>query len=220
MIFFVIVLVLWIFSVCVHEFAHAAVAYWGGDHSVADKGYLTLNPIRYTDPLTSLALPLLFLALGGIGLPGGAVYVNDLALRGRGWRSAVSLAGPVASAVLLVLLALPFMLGIFAPRDPRPIACLFAFLAGLQATAVIFNLLPVPPLDGFGVLAPFMPADTHQQIQRLGQWPFLVLILVLMNSDKAALHFWRLVGHILYTLHVPPHLFHAGFRHFQFWLGS
>jgi len=85
---------------------------------------------------------------------------------------------------------------------------------------VVFNLLPVPPLDGFGVLAPFMPGDLHQRIVRLGQWPFLILILVMLNSDKAALQFWRLVAHILDLLHVPPHLFDAGFRAFRFWQGS
>ena len=82
---FIIVTVLWIFSVCIHEFGHAIVAYWGGDHTVKDKGYLTLNPLRYANPVMSLLIPLVFLAMGGIGFPGGAVYINTQALRGAGF---------------------------------------------------------------------------------------------------------------------------------------
>ncbi|HEY9616580.1 MAG TPA: hypothetical protein V6C64_07060, partial [Microcoleaceae cyanobacterium] len=77
----------WIISICVHEFGHAIVAYWGGDTSVKDKGYLTLNPIKYAHPVLSLLLPLVFLLLGGIPLPGAAVYIDSRQLRGRGWQS-------------------------------------------------------------------------------------------------------------------------------------
>ena len=68
--------VLWVFSVCIHEWGHAFVAYHGGDYTVKDKGYLTLNPIHYTHPVTSILLPALFMMMGGIGLPGGAVYID------------------------------------------------------------------------------------------------------------------------------------------------
>ena len=67
---FMIVLLGWIFSLCLHEFSHALVAYYGGDYTVKDKGYLTFNPLKYTHPVFSLLLPLLFLVMGGIGLPG------------------------------------------------------------------------------------------------------------------------------------------------------
>src|SRR5271169_6830844 len=113
---FLLVTVGWVFSVCLHEFGHALVAYKGGDYTVREKGYLTLNPIRYTDPLYSLVMPLMFLFLGGIGLPGGAVYINDHLLRSKGWRTAVSLAGPAMNALLVLLLCIPFWLGIIDAR--------------------------------------------------------------------------------------------------------
>ena len=78
---FAIVLFGWIFSLCLHEFSHALVAYYGGDYTVREKGYLTFNPLKYTHPVFSIILPLVFLLLGGIGLPGGAVYIER-------WRSA------------------------------------------------------------------------------------------------------------------------------------
>src|SRR5689334_2297001 len=99
----------WMLSLCLHEFGHAIVAYWGGDTSVKDKGYLTLNPLKYTDPNLSLLMPMLFLLIGGIALPGGAVYINHNRLRNRFWQSAVSAAGPIADIILACLLSLLLM---------------------------------------------------------------------------------------------------------------
>ncbi|MEF0941657.1 hypothetical protein [Rhizobium sp. BR 362] len=73
---FVFVLTGWIVSLCLHEGAHALSAYWGGDRSVAAKGYLSPELLAYTQPLLSFALPLLYLLLGRIGLPGGAVSID------------------------------------------------------------------------------------------------------------------------------------------------
>jgi WG containing repeat len=72
----VIACLLWIIAISCHEFGHAIVAYWGGDHSVKDKGYLSFNPLRYVDSLHSIVLPAVFLLLGGYPLPGAAVYID------------------------------------------------------------------------------------------------------------------------------------------------
>src|SRR5438128_8556699 len=95
----------WVTSLCIHEFGHAFVAYLGGDRSVAGAGYLTLNPLRYTNVTMSLVLPIIFLLLGGIALPGGAVYINHSALQSRVWSSAVSIAGPVGTVLCGLLIA-------------------------------------------------------------------------------------------------------------------
>ena len=70
---FVFVVFGWLVSLCLHEFGHAYTAWRYGDQDVEVRGYLTLNPLKYANPLLSLGVPLLFIALGGIGLPGGAV---------------------------------------------------------------------------------------------------------------------------------------------------
>src|SRR6266576_2811396 len=144
---FFVVLIGWVFSLCLHEFAHALVAYMGGDYTVKDKGYLTFNPLKYTPPLYSILLPLLFLALGGIGLPGGAVYIETWRLRSRAWMTAVSLAGPVSNIVLALVLAAVLRL---APVSSGGIWPGLAFLTYLQVTAALFNLIPLPPFDGYG----------------------------------------------------------------------
>jgi len=109
---FYIVTVGWVFSLCLHEFAHAWVAYRGGDHTIREKGYLTFNPLKYVDPFFSLVLPILFVLLGGIGLPGGAVYIDRSLLRSRVIETAVSLAGPLANFILVIILGGPCSLAL------------------------------------------------------------------------------------------------------------
>src|SRR5512143_478968 len=101
---FLVVIIGWIFSLCLHEFSHALVAYYGGDYTVREKGYLTFNPFKYTHPLFSLVLPMLFLLMGGIGLPGGAVYIERRLIRSKFWLSAMSLAGPMSNLLLAIIL--------------------------------------------------------------------------------------------------------------------
>ena len=89
---FIIVVVGWVLSLCLHEFSHAIVAYYGGDTSVKEKGYLTFNPLKYTHPFFSFVIPVVILLMGGIGLPGGAVFINRGAIRTRWWETGMSLA--------------------------------------------------------------------------------------------------------------------------------
>ena len=95
----------WGVTLCLHEFGHAITAYRGGDYSVRAKGYLTLDPRRYTDPVFSLLLPVLFLLIGGIPLPGGAVWINHYAIRSKRMDSLASLAGPLSNLVAGILLS-------------------------------------------------------------------------------------------------------------------
>ena len=144
---FVVVIVGWVFSLCLHEFSHALLAYLGGDTTVRDTGYLTFNPLKYTHPVFSILLPLVFLLMGGIGLPGGAVYIEKWRLRSRNWVSAVSLAGPLSNLLLAVILGLVLR---FAPFTTSGIWPGIAFLALLQVMALVLNLIPLPPFDGRG----------------------------------------------------------------------
>src|SRR6185369_12815032 len=73
----------WVVSLCLHEYAHALFAFRFGDHGVAIRGYLRLDPLKYANPLFSIVIPVIFMLLGGIALPGGAVLVDNAALRTR-----------------------------------------------------------------------------------------------------------------------------------------
>ena len=97
---FLIVVPALLLSLTVHEFAHAYLAYRAGDRSVEQRGYLTLNPFRYTHPVLSILLPLLALVGGGFALPGGAVYLHRHLFRSRAAMAAASAAGPAVNLVL------------------------------------------------------------------------------------------------------------------------
>src|SRR6185503_1860078 len=152
---FTIVLFGWIFSLCLHEFSHALVAYFAGDYTVREKGYLTFNPLKYTHPLFSIVLPLLFLVMGGIGLPGGAVYIERWRIRNRFLLSLMSLAGPLSNLLVAVILGLILR---FSPSIPTAYLPGLSFLLVLQVSAVLFNSIPLPPFDGYNVLEPFLPS--------------------------------------------------------------
>ena len=214
---FGIVLGGWIFSLTLHEFSHALVAYWGGDYTVKEKGYLTFNPFKYTHPVLSIGLPILFLALGGLGLPGGAVYIEIHRLRSKYWRTAVALAGPASNAMLAVVLSLPFLLGIIeAPQDFGRWEAGLAALILLQVISVFLNLLPIPPLDGFNAISPYLAPEIVRSAYSLG---FLSLFLVYYAFRIPAFNqaFYESVYQMLDYLHVPPYYASLGIQLFMFW---
>src|SRR5574340_798002 len=211
---FIVVLLGWVFSLCLHEFSHAAVAYLGGDTTVREKGYLTFNPLKYTHPVYSILLPLLFLALGGIGLPGGAVYIETWRLRSRAWKTAVSLAGPASNLVLAIILAI--VLGL-APVSPEGIWPAISFLAFLQISALVLNLIPLPPFDGFGAIEPYLPERIRQGV---AQWSNLlpwVVFFLLWYVPTVYDTFWTVVVSLTHILKVPLDLVQLGLRDFRFW---
>ena len=181
---FLFVIAGWLVSLCLHEFGHAYTAWRFGDNDVAVRGYLTLNPLRYSSPMLSLGLPLLFIALGGIGLPGGAVYVRTDFMTPR-QRTQVSLAGPLANLVLAVLLLTATRL-LFDPAHSVFWSGV-AFLGFLQVTALVLNLLPVPGLDGYGALEPHLSPATQRRLEPVRQFGFVILLLVLLTP---ALNRW------------------------------
>jgi Zn-dependent protease len=172
----------WVTSLCVHEFGHALVAYLGGDRAVAGYGYLSLNPLRYTNLLLSVAMPVAFLLLGGIGLPGGAVYINHAAIRSKQWDSAVSVAGPAGTLLCGLLVAAPFLLpnhlAYITPSTLNFFGAL-GFLGFIEAIALVLNLLPIPGLDGFGIIRPWLPYSVQDSANRYGQTAIIGVFIVL-----------------------------------------
>lgn len=204
----------WIFSLCIHEFAHAVVAYQGGDYTVKDKGYLSLNPLKFMHPMLSLGIPLLILLIGGIGLPGGAVYIERHLLRSRGWDCMVSLAGPMSNLVLAFILALPFMAGFVEHSTDNAMWNAVAFLIQVQIVAVVLNLVPVPGLDGFGVVSAWMDEKLRQQIYQYANMLIIVFIIVMLNVREASLALWTVVEVITGFMGVPREMAMAGFEEF------
>jgi len=214
---FIIVTVLWVFSVCLHEFGHAWAAYAGGDHTVKEKGYFTLNPLRYTHPVYSLLLPVVFIMMGGIGLPGGAVYIERERLRSRGWDTWVSLAGPAMTLWVILALSLPFKFE-WVKNDPENIAAVsLGFLLQLQVSALLLNLIPLPPLDGFQAIAPWLPKEMRQRLYAVSGYGIFVIFLALSFIQPLNRFFWESVYSISGSLGVDYDVARSGYHAYRFW---
>src|SRR5215216_290564 len=211
---FAIVLFGWIFSLCLHEFSHALVAYYGGDHTVREKGYLSFNPLKYTHPLFSIILPLLFLLLGGIGLPGGAVYIERWRIRNRFWLSAMSLAGPAANLLFAIVLGIILRL---SPVENSGIWPGISFLLVLQISALLFNLIPLPPFDGYNALEPFLHPVIQMQVDRFRGATMWIILLLFWYVPLVSDFFWNVVYVFSTLLGVDWNLVVTGLQRFRFW---
>lgn len=215
---FVFILAGWLVSVCLHEFMHAYVAYRGGDDNVVGADYLRLNPFRYVHPLLSIALPLIWIAYGGIGLPGGAVLIHRHRLRTRLWTSAVSAAGPLVNIVVAgVALALVHSLS-SQGLNHRGFALYAAlgWFAWLQISVSILNLIPIPGLDGWGIIEPWMSEETARSVDRIRPFGLLIVVAFLW-VPRVSDQFSNAVAHVATWLGEPGWLPFYGQELFKFW---
>lgn len=179
-----------LFSAVLHEVAHGYVADRFGDPTARLAGRLTLNPKSHIDPFMSILLPLL-LALSGSPIIFGAakpVPVDPFNLKeGRKDLALVSLAGPltnvllaIAASLLLRLLSLDVVLNIFPSILSSLFHLLFSTVVYINLLLAIFNLLPIPPLDGSKVAVLLLPEDKANAYLSLGQFGMLILLFLLL----------------------------------------
>ena len=214
---FVFVILGWLVALVAHEYGHAAIAHHAGDHTVETNGYLSMDPLKYADPFTSVILPLAVLALGGIGLPGAAVYLRPDLMRSRTWRSLSSLAGPAGT--LVMMFALVGVLYILMAIKPDAIALAqgLALLAFLQATAFILNLLPVPGLDGYGAIRPWLPPEVAFRLRKIEPDALILLVAVICLVPGAIRPIFVGAAIMMETVGVEGWLIDTGFQAFRFW---
>ena len=197
-----------LFAIVGHEFGHGWVAHLWGDDSAKENGRLTLNPTPHLDPIGTLLLPLISMITGSSLFFGWARPVPINPNRFRKYRPGlfwVSLAGPLANAIMAMGCALLLCLLVrFAPAD-------FAFskefqtmlLGGIQINfgLGIFNLLPIPPLDGSKIIESGLSYEATRKYEQLQQYSFFILILLIATN---ALSF--LSGPILWLSHMTLNL--------------
>ena len=205
----------WLVSLCLHEYGHAVLAYRGGDVAVAHRGYLTLNPLKYTHWFLSFVLPLLFVLLGGIGLPGGAVWVDKHALRSKLADSLVSAAGPAMNLLFALGLSVPFIVGVDVSGHVEFWVGV-GFLAFLQLTATLLNLLPIPGVDGAGIIHPWMSYPYRRFYDQAAPYGMFVLFALLWNPTINRL-FFGAVFFVASLIGLPDYLYGAGFHMIRFW---
>jgi Zn-dependent protease len=213
----------WQVSLCLHEYGHAVVGYFSGDHSVADKGYLRLNPLKYTNIFLSIVLPVVFVILGGIGLPGGAVWIDHRHINSRVKDSLISATGPLANIVLALIASVPFLFHDFSfslPGDPHyAFWAALALLAFLQVTAAILNLLPIPGVDGGGIIYPWLSRE-YQRAWNLFAPYGMLLLFALLWQPRINEYFFNFVYFFTDRLGLDSGLISSGFQLLRFWSGG
>ena len=167
----------------------------------------------------SLILPILFLLLGGIALPGGAVYINHSALRTRAWSSAVSLAGPVGTLLCGLLIFAVFSVagrGSLITVDNENFFGALAALGFFMALAVILNMLPVPGLDGFGIIRPWLPYSMQFAAMRFATVGVYGVFIALWFVAPVRTAFFHAVFQLTALANIDPTLVSIGLLNMRF----
>ncbi len=206
----IVVIIIVVGSVILHELAHGLVAYWLGDHTAKDAGRLTFNPLKHIDPIMSVLVPVVLYLLHA-PVFGGAkpVPINSHNLKGKEWGMALTaVAGPLTNFLLAFI---AFLIGHFSGliygHGGELWKFVFTELIFINLGFMLFNLIPIPPLDGSRVLYAISPDAVRQFLSTLeGYGVVFVYILILIfgeflsslmvNGMNGILNFFYLiVGH-------------------------
>jgi len=186
--FFLIIILL--FSIVIHEVFHGATANYLGDPTAKYAGRLTLNPIKHLDPIGSVILPI-FLILMAKLMGGGIIFgwakpvpINPYNFRDQKYGSAkVALAGPGSNLAIALIfgLALRFYPAISALPG---LELMFSYIVYINILLAVFNLLPVPPLDGSHILFTFLPPGMENIKIFLNQFGIFILLFIIFFSFR------------------------------------
>jgi Zn-dependent protease len=172
-----------LFSLSVHESAHAWTALRMGDDTAARQGRVTLNPLSHIDPVGTVLIPLLQIFWGGVPLLG---WARPTPVSGRNFRNParshvlVSGAGPLSNLLLAVLFTAALFLGLRSGvRESEPAMALLNTGIQMNVVLALFNLVPLPPLDGSSVfywgMPPAIANGYRRLVQPYGHWILLIL---------------------------------------------
>lgn len=175
-----IIFVIILLSMMLHELAHGLVAYWLGDNTAKAEGRLTLNPLKHLDPILSVLMPLMLFLSGG-PIFGGAkpVPINTRNLKYGAWGMAlVAIAGPITNFLIAFV---AFLIGYFSGGlfAAGLMGTIWGYLVSVNLGFGVFNLIPIPPLDGSRVLYAIAPDGVREVMTKMEQLGvFLIMIIV------------------------------------------
>lgn len=197
-------LIVLLFSIVIHELAHGSVAYSLGDPTAKYQGRLTLNPLKHLDLFGSVVLPLLLLlTTAGQGPVFGwakPVPINPYNLKDQKWGSLkVAIAGPASNLALALAfgLIIRFMPFNFFASNPG-LSLIFSFIVQINIVLALFNLIPIPPLDGHWILFTFMPYGLSGLKVFLQQYGIFILVFLIFFGGLGWLY--DIVMYIFYLI--------------------
>jgi len=195
-------LIAFILCISVHEFGHAWVANRLGDPTPGSQGRISLAPQRHIDPIGTILMPILMAFSSSAALPllawGKPVETNPLAYTHRlsmsTARMMVALAGPFMNLLLAFVVSLMIVVAARLEAPGTLLATVFHYMVRLNLSLMVFNLLPIPPLDGGAVLAWVLPRSMHNIVDFLARYgAFILLFLVI--SPALGLPLMRMIGY-------------------------
>ena len=168
-------------SMILHELAHGLVALWQGDKTAKEAGRLSLNPIKHIDPVMTIIVPVVLALMGG-PIFGGAkpVPINTRNLKHAEWSFAlVAIAGPLTNFILAFLFYLLFA---FTYQSGGADWLLTLSSVGISVNLgfMLFNIIPIPPLDGSRVLYAFAPDFVRDFMKRIEAYGFIIIYLLIL----------------------------------------
>lgn len=182
--YILIVIIVILLSMTLHEAMHAFVGYWLGDDTAKLEGRLTLNPIKHIDPFLTLLLPIA-LALIGAPIFGGAkpVPFNPYRVKYDEWGAAlIALAGPLTNLIIAFIL-----FGVYALLGAPHGGLMALFLTTAVAVNLgffVFNILPIPPLDGSRVLYALAPEFVRRGMEAIERYGILFIFLIVLMASS------------------------------------
>ena len=180
MIEYIIIILILIFSIILHEISHGAMANYLGDPTAKMAGRLSLNPLRHLDPIGSVFLPLILILFQSKIIFGWAkpVPVNPFNLRDKRYGEAkVATAGPLANISIAIFFGLLIrFLPLAGSTFGQSMGIVFGYVVWINLLLAVFNLIPVPPLDGSHVLFAFLPESLNNLKIFLLRYGFFILI--------------------------------------------
>ncbi len=191
--YIITVLVVILFSMTLHEVMHGFVAYWLGDDTAKLEGRLTLNPIKHIDPFLTILLPVMLAIIGG-PIFGGAkpVPFNPARLRYDEWGAAlVALAGPLTNLLIAFILFASYALSGVASDSPAGQFLMIAVLVNIGF--FVFNMLPIPPLDGSRVVYALAPDFVRRAMEVIEQFGLIFIFAIVLLASS-------FIGQLMLTL--------------------
>lgn len=185
-VFYILIL---LFSVIIHEVSHGVVALKLGDTTARDAGRLTLNPLKHIDPFGSVILPLALYLTGGrmFGWAKPVPYDPRYFKHPKSDSGLVALAGPLSNFALAVIFAIFVRIVVAIGITSEPLANLFIFLnifVAVNLGLALFNLIPIPPLDGSGVLFMFLPQQAAGFELFLRRYGIVILFIIVYSGAQ------------------------------------
>jgi Zn-dependent protease len=176
---FIFIIAILIMSIVVHEVSHGFMALWLGDKTAQYEGRLNFNPLKHLDPVGSVLVPMMGYLFGGI-IIGWAkpVPFNPYNLRNQRWGEAlVALAGPLSNIILAVIFSILIRFSISQGFATQSFVYLSSYLVFINIVLCLFNLVPIPPLDGSKILFSIFPNSFRRGLVYLESYGFVLVLL-------------------------------------------